>query len=347
MRSGFTCPPLLCCVAYLSEIFGFILSLISGFMSLLSLESPSVLWASSTILRVHMCSGLRALLGLDALVLQAGRQASWLVGTWCHPIQVCPFWNKHLCTNWDETWESNNAVEWPFSCGQSCCCFQMMGFTACSWVKWHWVGRTVTDLAQMHISRLKRTNSPKWKCGLFQRKVLWKIHKIHRGMCREGKILSGSLTYAWDQRSLLSTGLKPWMRFCFFYCGYLDGVGNLLLIKTQGFHLPCMFYKALACFLIWKIRCYVGFPVSGAVLTKTPSQIIPQRCCIPCMSVDFEMFILMECKYECAFKKCCCLNLCLQQKKIHYKCHKWMMSGFCIQVSHKLSLLTQLASKYT
>lgn len=72
-------------------------------MSLLSLESPSVLWASSTILRVHMCSGLRALLGLDALVLQAGRQASWLVGTWCHPIQVCPFWNKHLCTNWDET----------------------------------------------------------------------------------------------------------------------------------------------------------------------------------------------------------------------------------------------------
>lgn len=115
------------------------------------------------------------------------------------------------------------------------------------------------------------------------------------------------------------------MHFC-FYSGCLDGVqvfhhdrsivgGEFAVNKNPKLLLTRVFYKALACFLIWKIRCYIGLPVNSAFLTKMHNQIIPQRCYIPCMSAGFEMFILMECKCECAFKKCCFLNLRLQQKK--------------------------------
>lgn len=96
---------------------------------------------------------------------------------------------------------------------------------------------------------------------------------------------------------------------------WTPGWGEFAVHKNPELLLTRVFYKALACFLIWKIRCYIGFPVSGAFLTKTHNQSIPQRCYIPCMSAGFEMFILMEGKCECAFKKCCFLNLHLQKKK--------------------------------
>lgn len=179
--------------------------------------------------------------------------------------------------------------------------------------------------------------------------MLWKIPKIHRGTSREGQSRPGaSGPHFWPQ---------VLMHFC-FYSGCLDGVqafhhdrsivgGEFAVNKNPELLLTRVFYKALACFLIWKIRCCIGFPVKGAFLTKTHNQIIPHRCYIPCMSADSELFILMECKCECALKKRCFLNLHLQQKKNHYKCFKWMVSGFCRQVSHKLSLITVLASKST